>query len=293
MRGHAHLSGCAPQAGAKLKWCGGARGRHGACRSGDPRVSVHASAVIAPGAQVPESCTVGPFCTIGPEVVLGENCTLVSHVVLDGRTRIGARNRFYPFCSVGVAPQDLKYRGEPTETILGDDNTIRESVTISRGTAGGGGVTRIGSNCLIMTCAHVGHDSQIGSHCILANAVTLAGHVIIEDYVTLSAFCPVHQHCTIGRYAFIGGGTIVTQDVLPFSLTSARRENKAFGINKIGLERRGFAPERLKTLQKAFRLLLSAKLNTAQALEKLRELDGEDVTELAAFVERSQRGVIK
>lgn len=256
-------------------------------------MSVHASAVIAPGAQVPESCTIGPFCTIGPEVVLGESCTLVSHVVLDGRTRIGARNIFYPFSSVGVAPQDLKYRGEPTETILGDDNTIRESVTISRGTAGGGGVTRIGSHCLIMTCAHVGHDSQIGNHCILANAATLAGHVVIEDYVTLGAFCPVHQHCTVGRYAFIGGGTIVTQDVLPFSLTSARRENKAFGINKIGLERRGFAPERLKTLQKAFRLLLSAKLNTAQALEKLRELDGEDVAELATFVERSQRGVIK
>ena len=256
-------------------------------------MSVHASAVIAPGAQVPQSCTVGPFCTVGPEVVLGENCTLVSHVVLDGRTRIGARNVFYPFCSVGVAPQDLKYRGEPTETILGDDNTIRESVTISRGTAGGGGVTRIGSNCLIMTCAHVGHDSQIGNHCILANAATLAGHVTIEDCVTLGAFCPVHQHCTVGRYAFVGGGTIVTQDVLPFSLTSARRENKAFGINKIGLERRGFAPERLKTLQKAFRLLLSAKLNTAQALEQLRELEGDDVAELAAFIERSQRGVIK
>lgn len=256
-------------------------------------MSVHASAVIAPGAHIPASCTIGPFCTIGPEVVLGENCTLISHVVLDGRTRIGARNVFYPFCSIGVAPQDLKYRGEPTETILGDDNTIRESVTVSRGTVGGGGVTRIGSNCLLMTCAHVGHDSQIGSHCILANAATLAGHVTIEDYVTLGAFCPVHQHCVIGRYAFIGGGTIVTQDVLPFSLTSARRENKAFGINKIGLERRGFTAERLKTLQKAFRLLLSSKLNTAQALEKLRELDGDDVADLAAFIERSQRGVIK
>jgi UDP-N-acetylglucosamine acyltransferase len=256
-------------------------------------VSVHPSAVIAPGAQVPASCTIGPFCTIGPEVVLGEDCTLISHVVLDGRTRIGARNVLYPFCAVGVAPQDLKYRGEPTETILGDDNTIRESVTISRGTAGGGGITRIGSNCLLMTCAHVGHDSQIGSHCILANAATLAGHVTIEDYVTLGAFCPVHQHCIIGRYAFIGGGTIVTQDVLPFSLTSARRENKAFGINKIGLERRGFTPDRLKTLQKAFRLLLTSKLNTAQALEKLRQLEGDDVGELIAFVQRSERGVIK
>lgn len=256
-------------------------------------MSVHASAVIAAGAQVPASCNIGPFCTIGPEVVLGEDCTLISHVVLDGRTRIGARNVFYPFCSVGVAPQDLKYRGEPTETVLGDENTIRESVTISRGTVGGGGLTRIGSNCLLMTCAHVGHDSIVGNHCILANAATLAGHVTIEDYVTLGAFCPVHQHCTIGQYAFIGGGTIVTQDVLPFSLTSARRENKAFGINKIGLERRGFTPERLKKLQQAFRLLLSSRLNTTQAIEKLRAMHGDDVAVLVAFLEHSQRGAIK
>jgi UDP-N-acetylglucosamine acyltransferase len=254
---------------------------------------VHASAVIAPGAQIPASCNIGPFCTIGPEVVLGEDCTLISHVVLDGRTRIGARNVFYPFCSIGVTPQDLKYRGEPTGTIIGDDNTIRESVTVSRGTVGGGGVTRIGSHCLLMTCAHVGHDSQIGSHCILANAATLAGHVIIEDHVTLGAFCPVHQHCIIGQYAFIGGGTIVTQDVLPFSLTSSRRENKAFGINRIGLERRGFTPERLKTLQRAFRLLLSSRLNTTQAIEKLRALASDDVAVLIAFLERSERGVIK
>ena len=256
-------------------------------------MSVHPSAVIAAGAVVPASCTIGPFCTIGPEVALGENCTLISHVVLDGRTRIGARNTFYPFCAVGVAPQDLKYRGEATETVLGDDNTIRESVTVSRGTAGGGGVTRIGSNCLLMASAHIGHDSLVGNHCILANAATLAGHVVIEDYATVGAFSPVHQHCTVGTYAFIGGGTIVTQDVLPFSLTSSRRENKAFGINKIGLARRGFSPERLQRLQKAFRLLLSSKMNTSQALEKIKQLEGEDVALLAAFLERSERGVIK
>ena len=256
-------------------------------------MSVHPSAIVAPGAVVPESCSIGPFCTIGPEVMLGENCKLISHVVLDGRTRIGARNVFHPFCSIGVAPQDLKYGGEPTETEIGDDNTIRESVTISRGTVKGGGVTRLGSNCLLMTCVHIGHDSQVGSHCILANAATLAGHVIIEDYVTLGAFCPVHQFCIVGQYAFIGGGTIVTQDVLPFSLTSAKRENKAFGINKIGLARRGFSPERLQLLQKAFRLLLASKLNTSQALEKIRELQDEDAAILAAFLERSQRGVIK
>lgn len=256
-------------------------------------MSIHPSAIVAPGAVVPASCTVGPFSTIGPEVVLGDNCVLVSHVVLDGRTRIGAANIFHPFCAIGVSPQDLKYAGEPTETLLGDNNTIRENVTISRGTTGGGGITRLGSNNLLMTCVHIGHDSQVGSHCILANAATLAGHVVIEDYATVGAFSPVHQHCTVGKYAFIGGGTIVTQDVLPFSLTSARRENKAFGINKVGLSRRGFSPERLQTLQKAFRLLLAAKLNTTQALEKIKELEGEDAALLAAFIERSHRGVIR
>jgi UDP-N-acetylglucosamine acyltransferase len=256
-------------------------------------VSVHPSAVIAAGAVVPASCTVGPFCTIGPEVALGEDCALISHVALDGRTRIGARNVFHPFCAVGIAPQDLKYGGEPTALEVGDGNTIRECVTISRGTVGGGGVTRLGSNCLLMAGVHIGHDSQVGSHCILANCATLAGHVIIEDYATVGAFCPVHQHCIVGKYAFIGGGTIVTQDVLPFSLTSSRRENKAFGINKIGLARRGFSPERLQVLQKAFRLLLTAKLNTSQALEKIKELEGEDAALLAGFIERSERGVIK
>jgi UDP-N-acetylglucosamine acyltransferase len=145
-----------------------------------------------------------------------------------------------------------------------------------------------------MAYVHIGHDSQVGSHCIWPTAATLAGHVIIEDYVTLGAFCPVHQHCVVGAYAFIGGGTIVTQDVLPFSLTSSRRENKAFGINKIGLERRGFSPGAAAALQKAFRLLLAAKLNTTQALEKMRkELEGDDVALLVRFIERSERGVIK
>jgi UDP-N-acetylglucosamine acyltransferase len=256
-------------------------------------VSIHASAIVAPGAVVPDSCTIGPFSTIGPEVVLGEECTLVSHVVLDGRTRVGARNQIFPFTSIGVAPQDLKYGGEPTETEIGDDNTIRECVTISRGTTKGGGITRVGSNNLLMAYVHIGHDSLVGSHCLLANAATLAGHVTIEDYASVGAFSPVHQFCTVGQYAFIGGGTIVTQDVLPFSLTSSRRENKAFGINKIGLVRRGFTSERLNRLQKAFRLLLASRLNTSQAVEKIRELEGEDAKIVADFIERSQRGVIR
>jgi UDP-N-acetylglucosamine acyltransferase len=261
-------------------------------------VSIHPSAVIAAGALVPDSCTVGPFCTIGSEVILGEECKLISHVVLDGRTRLGTRNTIYPFTSIGIAPQDLKYHGEPTETEIGDDNTIRECVTVSRGTVKGGGATRVGSGCLIMAYAHIGHDSQVGNHCILANAATLAGHVIIEDYATVGAFSPVHQFCTVGAHSYIGGGTIVTQDVLPYSLTSARRENKAFGINKIGLARKGFSQERLQLLQKAYRLLLAAKLNTSSALEKMKELDGpedalQDIAYLISFIERSQRGVIK
>ncbi|WP_263355527.1 acyl-ACP--UDP-N-acetylglucosamine O-acyltransferase [Acidicapsa ligni] len=265
-------------------------------------MSIHPSAVIAAGAVVPESCTVGPFCTIGPDVVLGEDCNLISHVVIDGHTGLGARNTVHAFTSIGVSPQDLKYQGEPTETTIGDDNTIRECVTVSRGTTKGGGVTTIGSGCLIMAYVHIGHDSHVGSNCILANAATLAGHVIVEDYATVGAFSPVHQFCTVGAHAYIGGGTIVTQDVLPYSLTSSRRENKAFGINKVGLSRRGFSPERLQLLQKAYRLLLAAKLNTSSALEKLKELEQlpeieissrEDLGYLISFIERSQRGVIK
>jgi UDP-N-acetylglucosamine acyltransferase len=256
-------------------------------------MSVHASAIVAPGAVIPDSCTIGPYCTVGPDVVLGEECNLISHVVVDGHTRLGARNIIYPFASVGVAPQDLKYNGEPTQTAIGDDNTIRECVTISRGTNKGGGLTRLGSHNLLMAYVHIGHDSQVGSHCILANAATLAGHVTIEDYASVGAFSPVHQFCTVGQYAFIGGGTIVTQDVMPYSLTSSRRENKAFGMNKVGLTRRGFTPERLNTLQKAFRLLLNSRMNTTQALARLRELEGDDAKVLADFIERSQRGVIK
>jgi UDP-N-acetylglucosamine acyltransferase len=256
-------------------------------------VSIHPTAVIAEGAVVPDSCEIGPYSTIGPDVVLGEECRLISHVVLDGHTVIGARNVFYPFCSVGVSPQDLKYAGEPTQTGLGDDNTIRECVTISRGTVKGGGITRVGSKNLLMAYVHIGHDCIVGSGCILANAATLAGHVTIEDYATVGAFSPVHQYCTVGKYAFIGGGTIVTQDVLPFSLTSARRENKAFGINKVGLQRRGFSTERLQELQKAFRYLVAAKMNTSQALEKIRTMEGDDAKLLADFIEKSQRGVIK
>jgi UDP-N-acetylglucosamine acyltransferase len=256
---------------------------------------IHQSAILAEGAVVPESCTIGPFCTIGPDVVLGEDCELISHVVLDGHTQIGPRNKFYPFASVGVAPQDLKYKNEPTRLIMGAGNVIRECVTVSRGTAGGGGLTKIGDNCLLMTCAHVGHDTVVGSHVIIANGAAIAGHVIIEDYATVGALNQVHQFCRIGKHAYLGGGTTVVQDVLPFSLTSAKRETHTYGLNKIGLERRGFSPEQLQTLARAFRALLAGKLNTAQAVEKIKsagELDTE-VRYLVEFIESSERGIVK
>lgn len=261
-------------------------------------MSIHPSAIIAEGAVVPASCTVGPYCTIGANVVLGEDCELVSHVVLDGHTTFGKGNRIFSFACIGIAPQDLKYAGEPTGVEIGDGNTIREYVTISRGTAGGGGTTRIGSGCLIMAYVHIGHDSSIGNGCILPNGATLAGHVTVEDYATLSAMAPVHQYCTIGRYAYIGGGTTITQDVLPYSLTSIERNNHAYGLNKVGLQRRGFTPEQLRELTTAMRLLTGGKHNTTQALEEINDMldqgaGGEHVKYLAAFVAKSERGVIK
>ena len=258
-------------------------------------MSIHPTAIVAEGAVVPASCTVGPYCTVGPNVVLGEECELVSHVVLDGHLKAGARNKFYSFACVGVAPQDLKYKGEPTGVTLGDDNVIREYVTVSRGTVGGGGTTKVGSGCLVMAYTHIGHDSVIGDHCILANAATLAGHVIVEDYATVGALCPVHQFCTIGRYAYVGGGTTITQDVLPFSLTSAKRETHAYGLNKVGLQRRGFDGPRLRAIQHAYRLLLAGKMNTTQAIAKLKEegIATDDVAYLVEFIERSERGVLK
>jgi UDP-N-acetylglucosamine acyltransferase len=260
--------------------------------------NVHPTAIVAPGATIPASCTIGPFCTVGANVVLGEDCELISHVVLDGHLTAGARNRFFPFACVGIAPQDLKYAGEPTRCTLGDDNSIREYVTISRGTEGGGGNTTVGSGCLIMAYTHIGHDSHIGNGCILANSATLAGHVIVEDYAVVGALCPVHQFCRIGRYSYIGGGTTITQDVLPYSLTSIERNNHAYGLNKVGLERKGFTPQQLKELRAAYRTLLVAKLNTTDALAAIRETiaagnAGEHVAYLADFIANSERGIIK
>ena len=256
---------------------------------------IHPTAVVDPGASIASGCRIGPYCVIGSEVELGEHCEIVSHAVIHGPTRIGAHNRIFPFASIGLEPQDLKFKGEPTRLEIGNRNSIREFVTIHRGTPGGGGITRIGNECLIMAYAHIAHDCQVGSQVIMANAATLAGHVIVEDYATIGAFSAVHQFASVGPHAYIGGGTIVTRDVLPFSKTSAERDARAYGMNTIGLERRGFSKERLEKIRHAYRVLLNSKLNTSQALEKLREEKdlGEDVELLIRFIERSERGVIK
>ncbi len=274
--------------------------------------NIHPTAIIAPGAQIPASCTIGPWSIIGPNVVLGEDCRLISHVVLvgdeAGHLTIGRGTTVYPFACLGVAPQDLKYAGEPTRCEIGENNTIREYVTISRGTVGGGGVTTVGDACLIMAYVHIGHDSHIGNACILANAATLAGHVTVEDYAVVGALCPVHQYCRIGRHSYIGGGTTITQDVLPYSLTCIERNNHAYGLNKVGLERRGFTPAQLKALRQAYRFLQASKLNTTDALAAIRATllepsdastlapdpaDTEHVRYLADFIASSTRGIIK
>ena len=226
---------------------------------------------------------------------LGERCHLVSHVAIEGPTKIGADNAFFPFCSIGMAPQDLTYAGEPTRLEIGDHNTVREFVTINRGTVKGGGLTRVGNHILVMAYTHIAHDCVIGDHVILANAATLGGHVTVEEWATVGALCPVHHFIRIGAHSFIGGGTTITRDVLPFSKTSAARDVQAYGLNAIGLERRGFSKERIRKIHHAYKVLLASKLNTSQALEKLKaEADrGEDVEMLIRFIEQSERGVIK
>lgn len=258
-------------------------------------MSVHPTAVVHPGARLAADVVVGPYAIIGDEVELGSGCQVQAHAVIEGPARIGQRNRFFPGCAIGLIPQDLKFRGERSEVVIGDENTFREFCTVHRGTAGGGALTRIGNHNLIMAYAHVAHDCILGDHVILGNGATLAGHVVIEDHASVGAFCGVHQFCRIGKHSFVGGYSVVTQDVLPFSRTVSERETRAFGVNVIGLERRGFSTERIEALRSAFRLLMQSKLNTTQALEQIHaSLDrSPDIEELIRFIETSERGVIK
>lgn len=256
---------------------------------------IHPTAIIEPSARIHPTCSIGAYCVVGAGVELDEHCELISHVSIHGTAKIGSHNRFFPFCAIGGEPQDLTYKGESTSMEMGSHNVIREYATINRGTAKGGGVTRIGSHTLIMAYAHVGHDSSIGDHAMLVNAATLAGHVTVEEWAVVGALCAVHQFTRIGAHSYIGGSTVITKDVLPFSKCVTPRHTKTFGLNSVGLSRRGFSEERIRKIHHAFRVLLNSKLNTTQALEKLKSENdrGEDVDMLLTFIETSGRGIIK
>lgn len=261
---------------------------------GTSKCFIHETAVVADGAQIGDDCYIGPFSTLGANVVLADGVRLDSHVVIDGNTKIGSGTHIFPFVSIGLAPQDLKYGGELTATEIGSRNQIREFVTIHRGTAGGGGLTKIGDNNLFMAQAHVAHDCKLGSDIIMANAATLAGHVEIADRANVGAYSGVHQFCRVGLEAFVGGYSVVVKDAPPFAIIQGNHA-KCYGLNRVGMKRRGYSKETIEKLHRAYHLLLSSKLNTTQALEKIKEeiSDCKEVDLLVNFYESTKRGVVK
>lgn len=256
--------------------------------------TIYPTAVISPHAQIGRECYIGPYSIIGDEVTLGDGVRLESHCVIDGRTYIGDETHVYPFVSIGLASQDLKYKGEPSETRIGRRCSIREFVTIHRGTVGGGMLTQTGDDCLIMAQAHIAHDCILGNQVIMANGATLAGHVAVEDGANIGAYSGVHQFCRVGREAYVGGYSVVVKDALPFAL-SVGNHARCYGLNITGMKRRGYSREVIGTLHHAFHLLLSSRLNTTQALQAMREeiTNSKEVYEMIRFIETSQRGVIK
>lgn len=256
--------------------------------------SVHATAVVHPEADLSEEVRIGPYCVIGAGVRIGSGTELSAHVVIDGPTTIGNNCRIFPFASLGQIPQDLKFHGERSELVVGHNNVFREFVTFHRGTEGGGGRTLIGSNNFFMAYTHVAHDCRIGDSVIMANAATLAGHVTVQDHALIGAFSGIHQFCRVGKYGFIGGYSVITKDVLPYSKTVGNRAH-CYGVNKVGLQRKGFSPEAMRTIKQAYRLLFQSKLNTSQALETIEKEVPQipEIVYLVDFIKSSQRGIIK
>lgn len=256
--------------------------------------TIHETAVVSRNAKIGSDSYIGPFSIVGDEVTIGDGVRLDSHVVVDGQTSIGNNTRIFPFVSIGLPPQDLKYADEPTAVEIGERNSIREFVTIHRGTAGGGGLTRIGNDNLLMAQTHVAHDCQIGNEVIMANATTLAGHVEVADRASIGAYSGVHQFCRIGYEAFVGGYSVVVKDAMPYAIIQGNHA-KCYGLNRVGMKRRGYERNVIEKLNHAFHLLLSAKLNTTQAVERIRAeiVDCNEVEVLTDFIESSKRGVVK
>jgi UDP-N-acetylglucosamine acyltransferase len=259
------------------------------------QTDIHPTAIVHPTTRVGEGTKIGAYASIGPNVSIGAHCTIGASSVIDGWTAIGDHNEIYPFASVGLAPQDLKYRGEETRLRIGSHNIFREFVTIHRGTHGGGGVTQIGDHNVFMAYSHVAHDCRVGSHTLLGHMATLGGHVTLEDYCTISAGSGVHQFCRIGSHAFIGGYSVITKDALPFARTVGSRPARIFGINAVGLTRRGLPAEVIARLKRSFRYLLQSKLNTTSALRQIerdKNLACDEVQSVVDFIRSSKRGVI-
>lgn len=251
-------------------------------------VLVHPTAIVASGAQLAPGVRIGPFCTVGENVVLGENVELVSHAVVEGRTTIGQGTRIFPFASVGNPPQDLKYHGEASRLEIGERCTIRESVTINPGTEGGGMVTRIGNDCLLMACAHVAHDCQVGNNVVLANYVGVAGHSVIGDHVGIGGLSGLRQFVRIGSHAFIGAQSMIDSDVIPYGMAVGNRARLA-GLNLVGLKRRGFDREAIHTLRAAYRMVFSSEGTLRERVEDAAQMFKDEplVQDLVAFISAS------
>jgi UDP-N-acetylglucosamine acyltransferase len=259
------------------------------------RTQIDSSAIVHPKARVGVGTTIGPHAVIGPNVCLGPGCRVGASAVVDGWTEVGEGTEIFPFASIGLIPQDLKFRGEETRLVIGRRNIFREFVTIHRGTHGGGGLTAIGDRNVFMAYVHVAHDCRVGSDTIFGNMATLGGHVTVEDFANVSAGSGVHQFCRVGRYAFIGGYSVVTKDALPYARTVGSRPARIFGTNTIGLMRRGVPPDVIEKLKGSFRYLLQSKLNTTTAMQQIKRdpsLACSEVEYLLEFIRTSQRGVI-
>jgi UDP-N-acetylglucosamine acyltransferase len=262
-------------------------------RAREERV-IHPSACIDARAQLGANVSVGPFCVIGAEVEIGADSVLGSHVVIEGPTRIGRNNRFFPFCSIGADPQDKKYQGETTRLEIGDGNTFRESMTVHRGTAGGGGVTRIGNDNWLMAYVHIAHDCQVGDHTVIANAAALAGHVSVDDYAILGGYSLIHQFCRVGAHAFTSMGSVINRDVPPF-FTVAGHFAEPKGINSEGLKRRGFSADQLLAIKRAYKTLYLSGLPLAEARNQIAQAAAVDaeLQLLVDFIDHSERGLVR
>jgi len=258
-------------------------------------IVVHPTATVHPRAQIEAGVSIGPYSVIDEGVSIGKNTRIQAHVFITGKTEIGKECSFSPFSSIGTEPQDVTYKGEKTRIKIGDRNIFREFITVNRGTAKGRGETVVGDRNYFMAYSHIAHDCVVGNETIFINGATLGGHVVIEDFVTISAFSGIHQFCAIGKYAYIGGYSVITQDILPFSLVAGSRPPILYGLNAVGLRRRGFSRERMKELRAMYKIIFHSDLNTDQAVEKIQKdfSPGEDRDEIIRFIQSSKRGILK